>query len=27
VLFFTWLIFSGPGKFSVDYWLAGKLLR
>jgi putative oxidoreductase len=27
VLFFTWLIFSGPGRFSVDYWLAGKLLR
>jgi putative oxidoreductase len=27
VLFFIWLIFSGPGKFSVDYWLAGKLLR
>jgi putative oxidoreductase len=26
-LFFTWLICSGPGKFSVDYWLAGKLLR
>jgi putative oxidoreductase len=26
VLFFFWLIFSGPGKFSVDYWLAGKLL-
>ena len=25
VLFFFWLIFSGPGKFSVDYWLAGKL--
>ena len=27
VLFFIWLIFSGPGRFSVDYWLAGKLLR
>jgi putative oxidoreductase len=27
VLFFAWLICSGPGKFSVDYWLAGKLLR
>ena len=27
VLFFVWLIGSGPGKFSVDYWLAGKLLR
>jgi len=27
VLFFIWLICSGPGKLSVDYWLAGKLLR
>jgi len=27
VLFFVWLICSGPGKFSVDYWLAGNLLR
>lgn len=27
VLFFIWLSCSGPGKFSVDYWLAGKLLR
>jgi putative oxidoreductase len=27
VLFFIWLICSGPGKFSVDYWLAGKLSR
>ena len=27
MLFFIWLICSGPGKFSVDYWLAGKLLR
>jgi putative oxidoreductase len=27
VLFFVWLICSGPGKFSVDHWLAGKLLR
>ena len=27
VLFFIWLLCSGPGKFSVDYWLAGKLLR
>ena len=27
VLFFIWLISSGPGKFSVDYWLARKLLR
>ncbi len=26
VLFFVWLICSGPGKFSVDNWLAGKLL-
>jgi putative oxidoreductase len=26
VLFFVWLICSGAGKFSVDYWLAGKLL-
>jgi putative oxidoreductase len=27
VLIFVWLICSGPGKFSVDYWLVGKLLR
>ena len=27
VLFFIWLICSGPGNFSVDYWLAGKLRR
>ena len=27
VLFFIWLICSGPGKFSVDYWLAGRLWR
>ena len=27
VLFFIWLLCSGPGKFSVDYWLADKLLR
>jgi putative oxidoreductase len=27
VLFFIWLICSGPGTFSADYWLAGKLLR
>ena len=27
VLFFIWLICSGPGRFSVDHWLAGKLLR
>jgi putative oxidoreductase len=26
VLFFIWLISSGPGKFSVDTWLAGRLL-
>ena len=26
VLFFIWLMCSGPGKFSVDYWIAGKLL-
>jgi putative oxidoreductase len=26
VFFFVWLICSGPGRFSVDYWLAGKLL-
>jgi putative oxidoreductase len=26
VLFFAWLICAGPGKFSVDYWLADKLL-
>ena len=25
VLFFIWLLCAGPGKFSVDYWLAGKL--
>jgi|SRR5579862_565109 len=25
VLFFIWLICSGPGKFSVDHWLAAKL--
>jgi putative oxidoreductase len=25
VLFFIWLICSGPGKISIDYWLAGKL--
>ena len=27
VLFFLWLLCSGPGRFSVDYWLAGRLLR
>ena len=26
VLFFIWLICSGPGKFSIDYWLAAKLV-
>jgi len=26
VLFFIWLICSGPARFSVDYWLAGRLL-
>jgi putative oxidoreductase len=26
VLFFIWLICSGPGKFSIDYWLVHKLL-
>jgi putative oxidoreductase len=25
VLFFIWLVCSGPGEFSVDYWLAGRL--
>ncbi|HZB88945.1 MAG TPA: DoxX family protein [Terracidiphilus sp.] len=25
VLFFIWLICSGPGRFSVDCWLSGKL--
>src|SRR5271155_2664594 len=27
VLFFVWLICAGPGRFSVDYWLVGQLLR
>jgi putative oxidoreductase len=27
VLFFIWLLCSGPGKFSVDYWLAGQLVK
>jgi putative oxidoreductase len=27
VLFFIWLICSGPGKFGFDYWLAGRLQR
>jgi putative oxidoreductase len=27
VLFFVWFICSGPGKFSVDHWLAAKFLR
>jgi putative oxidoreductase len=26
ILFFIWLISSGPGKLSIDHWLAGKLL-
>ena len=26
VLFFIWLVCSGPGRFSIDYWLARKLL-
>jgi putative oxidoreductase len=26
VLFFIWLICSGPGRFSIDYWLARKIL-
>lgn len=25
VLFFFWFICSGPGRLSIDYWLAGKL--
>jgi putative oxidoreductase len=25
VLFFVWLICSGPGRFSVDYWIASRL--
>ena len=27
VLFFIWLLCAGAGRFSVDYWLAGQLLR
>ena len=27
VLFFIWLICSGPGKFSFDHWLAGNLWK
>ena len=27
VLFFIWLLCSGPGKFSIDYWVAGQLLK
>ena len=27
VLFFVWLICSGPGRFSVDYWIASRLWR
>jgi len=26
-LFFVWLICSGPGRFSVDYWIASRLSR
>ncbi|HEY0701328.1 MAG TPA: DoxX family protein [Candidatus Acidoferrales bacterium] len=26
ILFFIWLLSSGPGKFSVDYWLAAKFV-
>ena len=26
VLFFIWLLCAGPGRFSVDYWIAEKLL-
>jgi putative oxidoreductase len=26
VLFFLWLLCSGPGKFSVDYWIVNRLL-
>ena len=25
VLFFIWLICSGPGRFSLDFWIAGRL--
>ena len=27
VLFFIWLLCSGPGRFSVDFWLAGRVLK
>jgi putative oxidoreductase len=27
VLFFIWLLCAGPGRFSVDHWLAGKMLN
>jgi putative oxidoreductase len=27
ILFFIWFICAGPGKFSVDAWLAGRLLE
>jgi len=27
VLIFFWMICSGPGKLSVDYWLAGQLQK
>ena len=26
VIFFIWLLCAGPGRFSLDYWIAGKLL-
>ncbi len=26
VLFFVWLICAGPGRFSIDHWLAARLL-
>jgi putative oxidoreductase len=26
VIFFIWLVSSGPGKFSIDYWIAGRFL-
>ena len=27
ILFFVWLICSGPGRFSIDYVIAGRLSR
>lgn len=27
VLIFFWMICSGPGKFSIDYWLAGQIQK